>query len=78
MHVKWHNNACAYTKFRHLGLEREFKEISQNLRKFGSYIVKKEFQFQAVEALDMHGYLVGVTGSTWWKFKKEKKNWPHR
>ena len=33
----------------HLGLERKFKEICQNLRKFGSS--KKEFQFQAVEAL---------------------------
>ena len=32
-----------------LGGEREFKEICQNLRKFGSS--KKEFRFQAVEAL---------------------------
>ena len=31
---------------RHLGLEREFKEICQNLRKLGSS--KKEFQLQAV------------------------------
>ena len=34
-----------------LGLERYFKEISQNLRKFGSS--KKEFQFQAVEVLPL-------------------------
>ena len=41
-------HACAL----HLDLEHEFKEIGQNLRKFGSS--KKEFQFQAVEALIFH------------------------
>ena len=33
----------------HLGLEREFKEISQNLRKFGSS--KRNFNLHGVEAL---------------------------
>ena len=49
MHVKWHNTCLCYTKQNKLGWEREFKEFGQNLRKFGSS--KKEFRFQAVEAL---------------------------
>ena len=49
MHVKWHKTCLCYTNLDKLGWERKFKEIGQNLRKFGSS--KKEFWFQAVEAL---------------------------
>ena len=49
VHVKWHYTCLCYTKQNKLGWEREFKEFGQNLRKFGS--LKKEFRFQAVEAL---------------------------
>ena len=47
------------------GLQRKFKEIGQNLRKFGSS--KMEFQFQAVETLRLacrYGYYAHVLIST--------------
>ena len=44
MHVKWHNTCLCYTNQDKLGWEREFKEIGQNLRKFGSS--KRNFNFK--------------------------------
>ena len=43
------NTFLCCTNHDKLGWEREYKEFGQNLRKFGSS--KKEFRFQAVEAL---------------------------
>ena len=58
MHVKWHNTCLCYTNQDKLGCEREFKEIGQNLRKFASS--KKEFRFQAVEALPVMNITVYI------------------
>ena len=57
-------HACAITKQNKLGWEREFKEFGQNLRKFGSS--KKEFRFQAEEALTLiQRYAVTKLWSVW-------------